>query len=220
MASPLDLLSAFTPQTYVIAGGLIILAGVSGFVGGCVHKEHVYADEQIKAVKAGARLQAQDATSTANASAAFVAKTNAAKTATDKVLGETAGKSLVFVKSQKCPVQVLAKEGTSVAKTDTSVDNKVENVNESADIADLAYFNYDFMRLYDASLGISGGRTALPTGTDEKAATIQADAATREIIVPNNEQCLALSTQLSNLIDLIENKQKLYVGSSVSCKGN
>lgn len=220
MASPLDLLSAFSPQTYAIAGGLILLAGVGGFVGGCVHKEHVYADEQIKAVKAGARIQAQDATAGANAGAAFVAKTDAAKTATNQVLGETAGKPLVLVKSQKCPLQVLAKESSPVAKTDISADNKVESVNETSPAVDRVYFNYDFMRLYDTSLGISGRRPALPTGTDEKAATIQADAAIREVVVPNNGQCLAIFTQLSSLIEQIENKQKLYTGSSVSCKGN
>jgi hypothetical protein len=204
MDNPLSLLSTVVgvvdPRKLAIyAAVTTALCGFS-FVGGCVHKEHTYAAEQLRNVEATARSEKSDAVANGNASTKFqVAQTKEAGT-TANVKAATVGKPVTIIKTRACPVV------PPVAQPDQKVEEHKDEPTETVEPTAVAYFSIGALRLYDVSLT---GLDNFPGRASEETSTVQVDEGFRQVVTDNNEQCREVTRQLNSLIDLIQEKQRI-----------
>lgn len=191
--------SVANPQKLAIEAGVVAALCAFSFVGGCVHKEHVYAQQQLRNVEAAAKIERQDAKEETKAADNFNKKQENAGVQTAAVKQETSGKPIVVVKwkTAKCPTPTQSSAPAQKVEEPTQDEN---------DETDVAYLSVGALRLYDVSLA---GSTGIPAGTDEKASAVSVDAGFKRVIEPNNEQCREVTNQVNALLDLIEAKQKL-----------
>jgi hypothetical protein len=197
MDNPLSLLSSVVgvvdPRKLAIYTAVTAALCGFSFVGGCVHKEHTYAAEQLRNVQATARIEKSDAVANGNASTKFqVAETKeAATTASVKIA--TSGKPLVVIKRVACPVVTAATQPTKVEEPKDETHS-------------VAYFSVGALRLYDVSLT---GLDNFPGRAAEETSAVQVDEGFGQVVESNNEQCRQVTRQLNSLIDLIQEKQRI-----------